>query len=98
MPLLAGLVEILLPLLGWVARTLVISLVARVLVGFGVAFVGYHFLVGPILDAVKSQMGGWPADLAQWVGLLNFDKAVTIICSAYVIRFAVSSLHLVKSA
>jgi hypothetical protein len=42
-------------------------------------------------------MGGWPADLAQWVGILQFDKAITIICSAYVIRFAVSSLHLVKT-
>lgn len=98
MPLLAALAELLVPLLGWIARSLIIGLVARVLVGIGVAFVGYHFVVGPILDAVKSQMGGWPSDLAQWVGILNFDKAVTIICSAYVIRFAVSSLHLVKAS
>lgn len=96
MPLLAALAELLLPLLGWIARTLVVSLVVRALVGLGVAFVGYHFVVGPILDSVKSQMGGWPADLAQWVGILQFDKAITIVCSAYVIRFAVSSLHLVK--
>lgn len=96
MPLLAGLASLLVPLLGWVARTLVVSLVARVLVGFGVAFVSYRFLVGPILDSIRSQMGGWPADLAQWAGLLNFDKAVTIVLSAYVIRFAVSSLRLVR--
>jgi len=95
--MLAVLAEILVPLLGWIARTLVVSLVVRAFVGIGVAFVGYHFIVGPILDAVKNQMGGWPADLAQWVGILNFDKAVTIICSAYVIRFAVSSLHAVKA-
>lgn len=98
MPLLLGLAELLVPLLGWIARTLIISLIARLLVGFGVAFVGYHFIVGPILDAVKGQMGGWPSDLANWVGILQFDKAVTMICSAYVIRFAVSSLHLVKTA
>lgn len=97
MPLLFGLAEILVPILMWCARMMVVSLVVRVLVGFGVAFVGYHFLVGPILDAIRGQMGGWPSDLAQWAGLLNFDKAVTIILSAYVIRFAVSSLHLVKS-
>ena len=95
--MLAVLAEILVPLLGWIARTLVVSLVVRAFVGIGVAFVGYHFIVGPILDAVKNQMGGWPADLAQWVGILNFDKAITIICSAYVIRFAVSSLHAVKA-
>jgi len=95
--MLAVLAEILVPLLGWIARTLVVSLVVRAFVGIGVAFVGYHFVVGPILDAVKNQMGGWPADLAQWVGILNFDKAITIICSAYVIRFAVSSLHAVKA-
>ena len=98
MPLLAALAELLVPLLGWIARSLIIGLVARLLVGLGVAFVGYHFVVGPILDSVKSQMGGWPADLVQWAGILNFDKAITIICSAYVIRFAVSSLHLVKTS
>jgi hypothetical protein len=97
MPLLVGLAELLVPVLGWLARTLVVSLVVRAFVGIGVGLVGYHFVVGPILDAVKSQMGGWPADLAQWVGILQFDKAITIICSAYVIRFAVSSLHLVKT-
>ena len=97
MPLLAGLAELLVPLLSFIARALVISLVVRVFVGLGVAFVGYHFLVGPILDALKAQMAGWPSDLAQWVGLLQFDKAVTIICSAYLIRFTASSLHLVKS-
>jgi len=96
MPILVGLAELLVPLLSWCARTLVVSLVVRALVGIGVAFTAYHFVVAPILDSVKSQMGGWPADLAQWVGILNFDKAVTIICSAYVIRFAVSSLHAVK--
>lgn len=97
MPLLAGLVEILVPVLMWVARAVVISMVVRAMVGLGVAFVGWHFLVGPILDSIKSQMVGWPADLAQWVGILQFDKAITIICSAYLIRFAASSLHLVKS-
>lgn len=97
MPLLAGLVEILVPVLMWVGRIMVVSLIARALVGFGLAFAVWHFAVGPILDAIKAQMVGWPADIAQWVGLLKFDQAVTVICSAYVIRFAVTSVHLVKS-
>lgn len=92
----AGLLAILIPALSWIARTLVVSLVVRALVGVGVAFTAYHFLVGPILDAIKSQMVGWPADLVQWAGLLKFDVAVTIICSAYVIRFSVSALSAVK--
>lgn len=93
----AGLAELLVTLLPWVARILVVSLVARVLVAFGLAFVSWHFAVGPILDAIKGQLVGMPADIAQWVGLLKFDQAITVICSAYVIRFAVSSVHLVKS-
>lgn len=90
----AALAEFLGPVLGWSARMLVVSLVARALVGFGLSFAGWHFVVGPILDTVKSQLSGWPADVAQWVGILRFDEAVTVICSAYVIRFSVSALHL----
>ena len=97
MPLLTGLAELLVPLLTWIGRIMIVSLIARALAGFGLAFAVWHFAVGPILDAIKSHMVGWPADLAQWVGLLKFDQAVTVICSAYVIRFAVSSVHLVKS-
>lgn len=95
MPLLALLAELLLPLLGWLLRTVVVSLVARVLIGFGVAAVSYKFAVGPILDGIRSQATGLPADLIQWLGLLRFDVALTIILSAYVIRFAMSAISLV---
>ena len=94
--MLAALAALLVPLLSWIARTLVVSLVVRALLGIGVAFTAYHFVVGPIIANMESQMSGWSADLAQWAGLLNFDKAVTIICSAYVIRFSVSALSAVK--
>lgn len=97
MPLLAGLAELLVPLLSWLARALVVSLVVRAFLGIGLAFLGWHFLVGPILDAIKAQATGLPADLAAWLGLLRFDQALTIVCSAYVIRFAAQSVHLVKS-
>lgn len=97
MPLLAGLAELLAVLLPWIGRILVVSLVARVLLAFGLSFAVWHFAVGPILDAIKGQMVGWPADIAQWIGLLKFDQAVTVVCSAYVIRFGISSVHLVKS-
>lgn len=96
--MLTGLAEVLVVLLPWIARILVGTLVARILVAFGLSFVVWHFAVGPILDSIKSQMIGWPADLAQWVGLLKFDQAITVICSAYLIRFAMQSVHLVKSS
>lgn len=97
MPLLALLAELLVPLLGWIARSLVLSLVARVLVGLGLSFVGYHFIVGPILNSIKGQLTGLPGDIGQWLGMLRFDEAITVICSAYIVRFAVSAVHAVKT-
>lgn len=98
MPLLAGLAELLAVLLPWIARVVVVSMIARALLAFGLSIAVWHFAVGPILDAIKNQLVGWPADIAQWVGLLKFDQAVTVVCSAYVIRFALSTAHLVKSS
>lgn len=96
MPLLAGLAAILVPILTWVGRILVVSMIARALIGFGLAFLTWRFAVGPILASVKAQLVGMPADIANWVGLLRFDQAVTVVCSAYLLRFALSSVHLVN--
>jgi len=98
MPLILALGELLLPLLGWLARTLVVSLVARAILGLGIAFTGYHFLVGPILDAIKGQVTGLPADIGQWLGMLRFDQAITVVCSAYLLRFAVSGLSMIAKS
>lgn len=93
----AGLAELLSILLPWIARMLVVSLVCRVLVAFGLSFVAWHFAVSPILDLIKAQASGMPSEIVQWLGMLQFDRALTVICSAYVIRFGVSAVHLVKS-
>lgn len=97
MPALAALVAALVPVLLWVARIVAVSMVLRVLVTLGLSLVAYKYAIGPMVSAARNAATAIPPNLAQWLGLLRFDQAVTIILSAVVIRYAMRAVHLVKS-
>ncbi|EWS76976.1 hypothetical protein AF72_13255 [Xylella taiwanensis] len=71
----------------------------------GINWGSYHFVMTPVInqlyiymDGVGSSGGDWGASAIDWLGVLNFDRAVSMIISAYVARFAVLSgrLYLFK--
>ena len=66
------------------------------------AFVGLSVatqtvVMGPIMDQVTSHMSGVGGDLARWLGVLNLDRYVSIVMSAYTIG-AGKRAFLVKKA
>lgn len=50
----------------------------------GLELASYKLAVQPIRDTVLSAVGGIPAELTQWMGVLRIDQYITIILSAYV--------------
>lgn len=82
----------------WVGRFLAIHLVVRVLTALGLAWVSYHFAIGPLMDYVRVlfyDIAG--LDFGWAVGALNLDKAVTVVLSAYGIRATMKAAHLVTT-
>lgn len=57
--------------------------IATALAALGISFVTSEALLDPVLGMVQSSFGGIPGQVAQWVGVLNFDRYVSIILSAY---------------
>ena len=51
--------------------------------------VGLQLVVGntvmdQVMNMVRSSAGGIPGDLAAWLGVLNIDRYITIVLSAFV--------------
>jgi hypothetical protein len=55
---------------------------------FGVSMVTYHLGVGPFVALISTALGGVGAMVLGVLGGLNMDKAVTIILSAHLVRYA----------
>lgn len=78
-PILAGLGT----LLTWLVTTQGGRWVATTMLSLGVGL-GTHFaIVQPAIDYAVAQSNSLPSDIAQWLGVLNIDKYLTIIFSAY---------------
>lgn len=95
MPFLAPLLSGLLTGLGWLFRNRIGQWVTAALVWMGLSWATKEFAVDPWIDqlqdaATPGAMGG--GDLAQvavqWMGLLRFDDACTMIASAVVAKYA----------
>lgn len=88
-----------LPIAGviWAVFTfLIIPLVIRILYVLGVGFVTYTgvgALLGMIGDLFQSNLGVVPGELLQVIGLLNIDRAFTVIMSAVTIRATMRGLQ-----
>lgn len=66
------------------------ELVVRGLVGAGVAFATYKFVVAPVREQITARLGA-AGELSHFVGWLGIDVAVTIVLSAWLGRTAVSA-------
>lgn len=54
-----------------------------ILAGLGLALGTQSLVMGPIVDYASSGFAGLPSVVADWVGMLNIDKYVSIVLSAY---------------
>lgn len=74
------------------------NIVARVMVALGLGYVTYNFSVQPLRQLMIDQLSSMPAQAIQIVGFLGIDKAITIVLSAVVAKYAVSGVkRLVKA-
>lgn len=57
--------------------------IATAAFALGINFVTSEAVIEPVKSLVIGALGGVPAAVAQWAGVMNFDKYLTIILSAY---------------
>lgn len=88
-----------LPLVGiiWaVFAFLIIPLIIRILYAIGIGFVTYTgitALLNMISNFFQNSLGGVSLELLQVIGLLNIDRAFTVIMSAITIRATLKGLQ-----
>lgn len=81
----------------WLFKNRIGQMVTALLAWAGVTLATYNFGVQPFLDQLRNYAqagagGGQYAVVAmQWMGLLNFDKAITMILSAVAAKHAVNA-------
>lgn len=84
-----------------VLRVLLIAKIGSIIVAalafFGLSFAVNKYSVQPALDALEHHVGqlgaagGHVASAIQWAGVLNFDQAVTILISAYTVKWGLQT-------
>ena len=80
-PIIAGLVAAFSRLIATRAGMWVVSVL-----GFlGLSLATQTVAMGPIMDQVASHMSGVGGELAQWMGVLNLDRYVSVCLSAYTV-------------
>lgn len=57
--------------------------IATALGALGLSLATHEIAMGPIMNMVRSSASGIPADLAQWLGVLQVDRYITIVLSAF---------------
>lgn len=72
------------------------SIVLAVLLFFGFDWAVNKFAIDPALDALSGWMGQvgtghWGAIAMQWAGVLNIDKAVSVLISAFTTKASINS-------
>lgn len=69
-------------------------LLAQILITLGfsvVTYAGADLLVGQLQNYLKSHLYNAPADLLGLLGLAGVDKALSIVFSAFAVKFAMKS-------
>ena len=56
---------------------------ATALGALGLSLATQEVAMGPIMNMVQSSAAGIPAQLAQWLGVLNVDRYITMVLSAF---------------
>jgi hypothetical protein len=65
------------------------KIVVGILGFIGLNFVADHYVIDPMLDQIRAMMatgptGTWGALMIQYMGILRFDQAVSMMLSAWV--------------
>ena len=80
--LLVWLGEAIIGAIGWLLKNKLGQWIASSLIWLGISYGTQKLVIGPALDQIRGYMTGFSGDLLQWLGLLQFDRAVTMILGA----------------
>ena len=72
-------------LLIWILASFASSLVAKLLLGAGLAFISYTFINDLVMQAQNAMLGLYnnvPADIVGIMGILKIPQALSVIMSA----------------
>ncbi|MCB1878075.1 MAG: DUF2523 domain-containing protein [Chromatiales bacterium] len=88
-------VQALWPVLAGFLGAVVVPLAQRIMVGIGVGiatFAGISQLLERLRELIMDQFVGLPLEVLDFLGLLQVDRAITMILSAVTIRFVLRGL------
>lgn len=84
----------------WLVRNRIGVLIVSVISWLGITYGTQTFLIDPLKNQLLSYFTGAAASgelgqaVVQWMGVLQFDKCVTMIFSAVVIKQTMKALHM----
>lgn len=78
-------------LFGTNLRAIVFRVLALLGIGL-ITFTGGDLLIEQLFSVVESQFDALPPQIEQVIGLMQLDRFVTIVLSAYGVRFALTSV------
>lgn len=70
----------------WVSKLILtngVRWVIKIFTGLGIGYVSYAMVLQPLLDLAIGKWQSMPGSVAQWLGALGIDVALSIIISAY---------------
>lgn len=97
LPLVAGLAA-LVPIVVTAMRVMLLAkagaFVAKCIMFFGFTWATNKFAIQPAFDELRNHMqatpsGEYGALMVQWLGVLRFDQAVTMVISAYIAAWTI---------
>lgn len=80
----------------WMVRSRIGMILTTILIWLGVSVASHTVIVAPLIDAIKSSvlgmdnLDGFAGRAIEYVRFLGFDRALTMVFSAYAARVAVS--------
>lgn len=76
--------------IGTMLLSVVGEMAIRALIGVGVGFATHQLVIEPVREAISARLGS-AGVMADYIGFLGIDTAITIVLSAWIGRAAVSA-------
>lgn len=97
-PVLAGaLAPLLIQVLRYVFMAHAVGFIIRIFSVIGLTLATNEYVVEPLLDIVRGEAQGVPAEMAEWLSFFGIDKVISIMASAYTL-LAVKKVFLGKAS
>lgn len=80
---------------GVVLSTIIVPLLVKVFISFGVGFVTYTGLSAAMdtaFDLISTQLNAAPVELVQMLGLMKVDVYISMIFSAYTAKLVIGGM------